>query len=287
LPVAASSGGYLWDRAFEAGITYRSYGEFVYNGATPREPARSKVKNLVGHIDEWYRGFDLAYSDLKRAERFISELRRFEAEGEMPRLQILRLPNDHTHGSTPGFPTPTAYVAENDLAFGMIIEALSRSRFWSQTAVFVVEDDAQNGSDHVDAHRTIAYAISPYIRRGTVDSTLYSTASLLRTIELILGLQPMSQFDAAARPMYNAFQATPDLRPYRALPANVSTTTKNTASAWGSDLKMNFATEDAADDLLLNEVVWRSVRGADSPMPRPVRAAFVFAHQPDRDDDND
>jgi hypothetical protein len=205
----------------------------------------------------------------------------------MPRLQILRLPNDHTHGATPGFPTPTAYLAENDQAFGMIIEALSHSRFWGQTAVFVVEDDAQNGSDHVDAHRTIAYAISPYIRRSTVDSTLYSTASMLRTMELILGLQPMSQFDAAARPMYNAFQATPDLRPYTARPANVSTTTQNAASAWGSDIKMDFAKEDAADDLLLNEIVWRSVRGADSPMPRPVRAAFVFPHQPGRNDDDD
>lgn len=287
LPVAAPAGGYLWDRAKEAGITYRSYGEFVNNGTTPSQPARSKVKNLVGHIDEWFRGFDMAYSDFKRADRFISELKRFEAEGDMPRLQILRLPNDHTHGASRGFPTPTAYLAENDAALGMIIEAVSRSRFWSQTAVFVVEDDAQNGSDHVDAHRTIAYAISPYIRRGLVDSTLYSTASMLRTMELILGLQPMSQFDAAARPMYNAFQATPDLRPYTARPANVSTTTQNAASAWGGDIKMNFAKEDAADDLLLNEIVWRSVRGADSPMPRPVRAAFVFPHQPGRDDDDD
>ncbi len=285
LPVAMPAGGYLWDRAKEAGVTCRSYGEFVYNGATLTQPMRSKVKNLVGHIDEWYRGFDLGYSDLKRAERFIAELKRFEAEGDMPRLQILRLPNDHTHGTTAGFPTPTAYLAENDLAFGRVIEALSRSKFWSQTAVFVVEDDAQNGSDHVDAHRTIAYAISPYIRRETVDSTMYSTASMLRTMELILGLQPMSQFDAAARPMYNAFQATPDLRPYTALPANVSLTTMNTASAWGSDLKMNFAKEDAADDLLLNEVVWRSVRGADSPMPRPIRAGFIFPRGDEDDDD--
>lgn len=148
-----------------------------------------------------------------------------------------------------------------------------------RTAVFVVEDDAQDGPDHVDAHRTIAYAISPYTRRGTVDSTLYSTASMLRTIELILGLRPMSQFDAAAMPMIHSFGPTPDLRPYvaRPVPAELLRRT-NPVGAWGSDLSgtMNFAREDAADDRLLNEIVWRSVRGADSPMPPPRRAGFVL-----------
>src|SRR5262249_42958414 len=152
----------------------------------------------------------------------ISELKRFEAEGDMPRLQILRLPNDHTHGVTAGTLTPTAYLGDNDLAFGQLIEALSHSKFWPQTAVFVVEDDAQNGPDHVDAHRTTAFVISPYTKRHNVDSTMYSTSSMLRTMELILGLKPMSQFDAAARPMFNAFQAQPDLRPYTARAANVN-----------------------------------------------------------------
>ena len=146
-----------------------------------------------------------------------------------------------------------------------------------------MEDDAQNGPDHVDAHRTTAYVISPYTRHGAVDSTMYSTSSMLRTIELILGLKPMSQFDAAATPMFNSFQATPDLTPYQALPANVDLEARNTEHAWGGRLKMNFAREDAVDDILLNEVVWRSVRGPNSPMPAPVRAAFVFAH---RDDDD-
>ena len=134
----------------------------------------------------------------------------------MPRLQIVRLPNDHTHGATPGWRTPTAYAGDNDLALGQLVEAVSHSKFWPQTAIFVVEDDAQNGPDHVDAHRTTAFVISPYTKRGAVDSTMYSTSSMLRTMELILGLKPMSQFDAAATPMFNSFQATPDLRPYQA-----------------------------------------------------------------------
>ena len=280
-PIAAPAGGYLWDRAREAGVTYISYGEFIHNGSAPDQPARAKVKSLEGHIDPWFRGFDMAYSDIKRAERFISELRRFEAEGEMPRLQIVRLPNDHTHGATAGFLTPQAYLAQNDIAFGRLIEAVSHSKFWPQTAVFVVEDDAQNGPDHVDAHRTIAYVISPYSRRGAVVSTLYSTSSILRTMELILGMRPMSQFDAAARPMFSCFQENPDVRPYQALAPGVSLESRNTRQAWGSRLKLDFSREDAADDLLLNEVVWRSVRGAASAMPAPVRAGFVFAHEED------
>ena len=285
LPVAFSAGGYLWDRAREAGVTYRSYGEFIQNGRTLKSPGTTRLPALRGHFDEWFRGFDLAYPDAKRADRFIEELKRFEGEGDMPRLQILRLPSDHTRGVSPGALSPTAYVADNDQALGRVVEALSRSRFWPQTAIFVVEDDAQNGPDHVDAHRTTAFVISPYTQRHTVDSTLYSTTSMLRTIELILGLKPMSQFDAAATPMYRSFQAAPNLAPYHALPANVDLAERNQPTAWGSQLRMNFAREDAVDDLLLNEVIWRSVRGADHPMPAPVRAAFVFPRPADRDDD--
>ena len=284
--VARPAEGYLWDRAREAGVSYRSYGEFINNGRTPNDPGKSRVTALQGHFDEWYRGFDLDYPDQKRVDRFVSELKRFEADGEMPRLQIVRLPNDHTYGATPGKHTPVALVADNDLALGRFVEAVSHSRFWPQTAIFVVEDDAQNGPDHVDAHRTVAFVISPYTKRVAVDSTMYSTSSMLRTMELILGLKPMSQYDAAATPMFNSFHAKPDLRPYKALPANADLKETNTKLAWGSDLsrKMNFAKEDAADDLLLNEVVWRSVRGANHPMPAPVRAAFVFARDKDDDD---
>jgi DNA-binding beta-propeller fold protein YncE len=285
--IAIPAGGYLWDRAKEAGVSYRSYGEFIRNGKTTNDPGTARVVALKGHFDPWYRGFDMDYPDVLRANRFISELRRFEQEGEMPQLQVIRLPNDHTSGTATNKPTPIAAVADNDVALGMLVEAVSRSKFWPQTAIFVVEDDAQNGPDHVDAHRTIAFVVSPYTKRGVVDSTMYSTASMLRTMELILGLKPMSQFDAAAMPMYNSFTDRPDFSPYRALPANVDLNERNLKTAWGADLsrKMDLTKEDAADDLLLNEVVWRSVRGADSPMPAPKRAAFVRGPGGDDDDD--
>jgi len=284
-PIAAPASGYLWDRAREAGVSYRSYGEFVQNGAQTNQPCTTRVKSLQGHFDPWFRSFDMTYSDLLRAERFISELKRFEAEGDMPRLQIVRLPNDHTHGVTVGRRSPTAFVAENDLALGMVVEAVSKSKFWPRTAIFVVEDDAQNGPDHVDAHRTVAFAISPYTKRRSVDSTLYSTSSMLRTMELFLGLQPMTQFDAAATPMFHSFQAQPDLAPYTARPANENLHATNVAGLWGQHYKFNFAEEDAADDLLLNEVIWRSIKGADNPMPARVRAGFVFTRAKAEDDD--
>jgi DNA-binding beta-propeller fold protein YncE len=286
--IAVPAGGYLWDRCKEAGVSYISYGEWVQNGPTPDSPGRAKSPALEGHIDPLYRSFDVNYSDLKRADRFIAELGRYEKEGDMPRCVILRLPNDHTAGTKIGALTPTAMVAQNDLAVGRVIEALSNSRFWQDTAVFIVEDDAQNGSDHVDAHRTTALVISPWTKRRCVDSSLYSTSSMLRTMELILGLQPMSQFDAAALPMYASFSATPDPTPFKARPARVDLENKNVAGAWGAETSdgMDLATEDAADDLVLNEIVWKSVRGEGSTMPAPVRAAFVFrsARGDDKDD---
>ncbi|HEV3204315.1 MAG TPA: alkaline phosphatase family protein, partial [Gemmataceae bacterium] len=274
------AGGYIWDRCAEAKVSYRSYGEWIENGKTLKDPGRATVKALEGHFDPWFRSFDMDYPDQKRADRFLEELARFEKEGELPRLIILRLPNDHTAGTSVGKPTPTAYLGDNDLALGRVVEGVSKSKFWKETAIFVVEDDAQNGPDHVDAHRTVALVISPYVRRGHVDSNLYSTSSMLRTMELILGLKPMSQFDAAARPMYGSFQATPDLRPYSHAPAGVDLNQKTQASAWGAKLSetFDFAKEDSADDLLLNEVIWRSVKGSRIAMPPPVRAAFVVPH---------
>jgi len=283
--IAAPAEGYLWDRAREAGVSYRSYGEFINNGTTTNDPCTTRVLTLEDHFDPWFRSFDMEYSDRARADRFIAELHRFEREGEMPQLQIVRLPSDHTVGTGAGKLTPTAFVADNDLALGRLVEAVSHSKFWAQTAIFVVEDDAQNGPDHVDAHRTVAYAISPYSRRGAVDSTLYSTASMLRTMELILGLRPMSQFDAAAAPMFDSFQARANTAPYRARMPQADFNERNGAMAWGSDLsdQMDFAREDAADDLLLNEVIWRSVRGATAAMPPPRRAAFVLAGAEDEE----
>jgi hypothetical protein len=286
-PIATPAGGYLWDRAAEAKVSFRSYGEFVTNGKKPTDPCKSRLKSLEGRFDPMYRSFDMDYPDSLRVERFVSELKRFEDEGQMPQLQVVRLPQDHTMGTAPGKWTPTACVAENDLALGKLVESISNSKFWPSTAIFVVEDDAQNGPDHVDAHRTVALVISPYTKRHHVDSTMYSTSSMLRTMELILGLKPMSQFDAAATPMYASFQSKPDTKPYNTLPANVDILETNSKVAWGASesRKMNFAREDATDDLKLNEIIWRSVRGANNPMPAPTRASFVFVPAPDRDDD--
>ncbi len=276
--ISRPAGGYLWDRAAEKGVSYRSYGEFVDNGPTPDDPSTTKVKALIGHFDPKFRGYDLNYPDVKRADRFLEELAGFEESGEMPRLVVLRLPNDHTSGTAPGKPTVQAYLADNDLALGRVVEGLSKSRFWKQMAIFVVEDDAQNGSDHVDAHRTVALAISPYIKRKSVDSTMYSTSSMLRTMELCLGLEPMSQFDASARPMWRAFASTPDPAPYMHRPAQVDLDAKNLATAWGADAskRLNLEIEDRADDLIFNEIIWKAVRGPDSPMPPPVHSAFVL-----------
>ncbi len=274
------AGGYLWDRAAEAKVTYRSYGEWIANGKKDKdgrfEDSVATVKALEGHFDPKYRGYDLDYKDVNRAERFVSELKRFEKEGAMPALQILKLPNDHTSGTRIGKPTPTAMVADNDLALGMIIEGLSESKFWENTAVFVIEDDAQNGPDHVDAHRVVALVISPYTKRKHVDSTMYSTASMLRTMELILGLKPMSQFDAAARPMYHSFTAKPDTAKYKAEKPETDLDAVNKAGVFGAaqSEKFDLAKEDQADDLLFNEVIWKSVKGATSRMPAPVRAGF-------------
>lgn len=287
-PIATPAGGYLWDAAAAAGVTFRSYGEFVNNGKKPGDPAVPRLKALAGKIDPEFRAFDMDYPDVKRAERFISELKRFEAEGDMPRLQVVRLGNDHTAGTSPGKKTPMACVADNDLALGRVVEAVSQSAFWAKSAIFVVEDDAQNGPDHVDAHRTVALVASPYARRGVVDSTMYSTSSMLRTMELILGMRPMSQFDAAATPMYPAFTGQAELKSYSALVPEVNLEETNQKTAWGAERsqRMNFAKEDAADDLQLNEIIWRSIRGAEFPMPAPVRASFVFSSSGDDDDDD-
>jgi DNA-binding beta-propeller fold protein YncE len=287
--IAAPSSGYIWDQCRKAGVTYFSFGEFIQNGKSPDMPGKARVEALQDHFDPLYRSYDLDYLDVDRAKRFEERFAEFERKDDLPQLIILRISNDHTSGTRVGKRTPTAMVADNDLALGRIVETISKSRYWPNSAIFVVEDDAQNGSDHVDAHRTVALAISPFIRRGTVDSTLYTTSSMLRSMELMLGLEPMTQFDAAANPMYSSFGKTADLKAYTARPAQVDLNATNTALAWGAieSEKLDLTREDAADDLLLGEIVWRSVRGADSKMPPPVRSAFVFSKAEDEDEDED
>ncbi len=287
-PNAAPTAGYLWDAAARAGLSLRNYGEFLGVGAgfeTPKFTGRfeSKEEHLASVTCPYYPGFDLDILDNARVDLWLKEFREYEKKGDLPRLMIVRLGNDHTAGTKKGAKTPRACVADNDLALGRLIEALSRSKFWSQTAVFVVEDDAQNGSDHVDAHRTVALVVSPYTRRGgAVDSTMYSTTSMLRTIELILGLPPLSQHDAAATPMANAFADAPDATPFTHRPAQVPLYETNPDGAPMQALmdSWDLTREDAAPDIAFGEAVWKSVKGASSPMPPPVNAAFVRVPEP-------
>jgi DNA-binding beta-propeller fold protein YncE len=207
----------------------------------------------------------------------LSEYKEFIANGNMPQFIIMSLGEDHTDGTTPGAFTPQACVASNDLAVGKLVDAVSHGPLWAQTAIFVIEDDAQNGPDHVDAHRTVCLVASPYAKRGVVDSTQYSTVAVIRTMELILGLEPLSQFDAAAQPMYNAFTTTPDLTPYTHEPAQIDLNAKNDATAYGADrsMKMDFTEYDRIDDFELNEILWKSIMGENAPIPPAVRRAIA------------
>jgi hypothetical protein len=284
--LAAPADGYIWDAAKRAGITVRSYGEFVQHGTDFRDktsPLQATVPGLEGRVDPDFPPFDMEITDARRADIFLAKFAEFERTGQLPGLTILRLPRDHTAGARAGSDTPRAMVADNDAALGRIFQAISRSRYWKESAIFVLEDDAQNGPDHVDAHRSVLLMASPYSRRGAVDSTLYTTSSVLRTIELILGLPPMSQYDAAATPMYNAFTTARVTRPFAALPARVPTDEKNPPKGPGAEAsaRMDFSAPDRAPDLELNEIIWKAMRGERSPMPPPRRAAFVRAIEED------
>ncbi len=278
--------GYLWDFAKRAGVSVRSYGEFA-SWTRPGGEVRADVPGLEGLVHPSFPPFDLAIQDQRRVDIWLEEFQKFEREGNLPRLSIIRIGNDHTRGTTRDAWTPRAMVADNDLALGRIVETISHSRYWKESAIFVLEDDAQNGPDHVDAHRSILLAISPFSRRRTVDSTLYSTTAVLRTMELILGLPPMSQYDAAATPMYKAFQPVPDATPFATRPARIPLDEKNDWSAPGAaaSARMNLRQADRAPELELNEIIWQSVRGAGSVMPPPRRTGFVRAIPGEEDDD--
>jgi hypothetical protein len=281
-PAAYPTNGYLWDAAARAGLSLRNYGEFTgiaaeTEAASQGAPVKGQEGALEGNTCPSYPGFDTEILDNARVDAWLKEFEGFVKKKAMPRLMIIRLGNDHTVGTKKGGKTPRAMVAENDVALGRLIEALSHSRFWKETAVFVVEDDAQNGSDHVDAHRTVALVVSPYTRRGAVDSTMYSTTSMLRTMELILGLPPMSQHDAGAMPMTAAFADAPDPAPFDHRDTKIPFYEMNRDGAPMQALAdtWDFSKEDAAPDIPLNEAIWKSVKGTDSDMPAPVNAAFV------------
>jgi len=270
--------GYLWTNAAAAGVSLRNFGYMVNN--KPNAPAGGEqitgVRDpvLARYTNHFYRGFDLAYPDVERVKVFCAELADYGRAGEMPRLIVMRLGNDHTNGTAAGKIAPLSSAADNDFALGTLVEAVSKSRFWSSTAIFVLEDDAQNGPDHVDSHRSPAFVISAYSRRHAVDGTMYNTTSMLRTIEYLLGLRPMTHFDAGARPMTGAFQRTPDPAGYTAEKPNIPLDEKNPPTAPGAAAsnRMHFEEADENDDDELNEILWRAIR-KDAPPP-PVRSYF-------------
>jgi hypothetical protein len=277
--VAEPASGYLWNLAERKGISFRNYGEFVVPTG-PRSPDslppgyRGNKPFLRTHTNPLYPGFELTIRDQHRADVWIAELQQFAQSGGMPTLEIVRLPNDHTSGAMAGRPSPRAAFADNDLALGRMIEALSKSPFWKNTVVFVLEDDAQNGADHVDMHRSPMFVISAYSRPGVVHR-FANTTDVLRTIEEILGLESMSQYDYFGRPLRDIWADSPDLRPYTALTPAQSLDEMNvrgTSEARESE-KLDLSTEDAADEALFNRILWRTIKGRDIPYPEPRRAS--------------
>ena len=272
------SAGHLWDLAKAKGLTYRSYGEYATRASDGTTmDAAPGVGNLYGHVSPKFKLPGMR--DPENAKVFLEELDAYEKNfgstepgKRLPNFSVMSLGENHTQGTRPGAATPQAAVASNDYALGMIVDRLSHSPYWAKTAIFVIEDDAQNGPDHVDARRTTALLISPYTKRKMVDSTLYTTSSMVRTMELLLGLPPMSQYDAAATPMYAAMGTKADLTPFTHEKARIDLDAKNTALAWGAkeSMAMNLDIYDAAPMLGLNEIIWKSVRGAKSEMPLPI-----------------
>ena len=252
--------GYLWDLCRRHGVSYKNYGE-----GAQRVPSANR--------GQW--GNRRQMRDMDKVDFWIADLHAAEKTGVLPRFTIMSLGENHTSGTTPGAFTPNASVASNDQGFAKIVAAASRSKFWSEMAIFVIEDDTQNGPDHVDAHRTTGFVISPYAKRGYVDSTLYTTASMLRTMELILGLPPLTQYDAAATPMFNAFQREAVLTPYTVLPAQVDLMEKNTKRSvfWQESSKMDFTEFDRAPEDALNRILWTVAKG-DEPYPTPIHRAL-------------
>ena len=274
--------GYLWDACARHGLTYRSYGEYGARVSKKDGTFRmeGRVPGLVGHMCPDY-GFPKIPGqrtrDTDNVDVFIKELKQFEKDNSLPQFIVMSLGEDHTSGTKPGTFTPQACVASNDLALGRLVDAVTHSKYWPTTAIFVIEDDAQNGPDHVDCQRTVGLVISPYTKRHFVDSTQYSTVSMIRSLELILGLPPLSQYDAAARPMFASFTDTADLTPYTHLPAQIALDTVNPPTAYGAarSAKMDFSEYDKVDDFELNEILWRAIKGKHAPIPPAVRRAIA------------
>jgi len=314
-PIGIAQGGTIWDSARKAGKSVRIYGEYAGRMSEPS-------KERLGYLSQWKAGADLtgkwsitapiahmneflaknypsytnSIPDVVRAQIFLKDLRQWEEKGGMPNLTLVQLPSDHTFGTSPGLSSPKAMVADNDLAVGQIVEALSKSKFWPKMAIFIVEDDAQNGVDHVDGHRTVALAVSPYVRRGHVDSTFYSNQSMLKTIELILGLPTLSLFDLIANDMRASFADKPDLTAYTHVvpkqdlfevnPAVSGLKGAQRAGAIAS-AKMRWDVPDAAPTDKLNRILWHSVKGWNSKFPGVKQAVFAPYSLDIEDEDRD
>jgi len=269
--VAAQSTPYIWELAAKSGLSVRTYGMGNRRGI---EDVRSEK------FDQQPNGMpDRRARDYQRAERFIADFQEMDQAGKVPNFMMMSLGENHTSGTAPGAFTPKAQVASNDVAVGKIVEAITKSKVWDKFAIFIIEDDAQNGPDHVDSHRTAALVISPYTKRKHVDSTMYSTISMLRTMELMLGLPPMTQHDASATPMAASFMAKPDLSGFTALPARIDLMTKNSPHAYGAaeSARLDWSDYDRADEATLNRILWHSIKGENVPMPAPVRRALPTA----------
>lgn len=300
--LAYSPAGFIWDNALAGKKTIRNYGEFMKPKVRYRDPAKKGSPNYLACYRTWkgesdevifesepgvetirpfspteYVGWNMSVPDQFRADFIIKELAEFEAKGEYPNLVIICLPNDHGSGTAVNCPTPASCMADNDLAFGRIVEALSHSKFWPEMAIFAIEDDPQAGWDHVSGYRTTAYCISPYTKRGVTVGTQYNTTSILRTMEQILGLPPMNQFDASATPMFDCFVDQPNLKPFDSVPNLVPLDQMNPSPAAILDkvlrddallsATLNFAEVDKAPEDVLNRIIWRSVKGSQVPYP--------------------
>ncbi len=289
-PAAAATAGYIWDNAFDHGVSFRDYGE-----ATPWDDPTNCTSGAVysdltrlstrfgNHVDPKYPGWNLGCSDhAVREPEWEREFRGFVANRNLPGLEIVYFPNDHNAGTSPGAATPQSYMADNDLALGRMVEAVSHSPYWASTAIITVEDDAQDGPDHVDAHRAPVLVISPYTQTGTVDSTHYDTASALGTIEDLLGLPPMSTFDARAARMWPSFRQKPDLRPFNAIEPTIAPfgdpsapVNSFTAPFAKQSAAMDFSRPDDIPEYTLNVAIWKSVKGTSSRMPEPRHTLLI------------
>jgi hypothetical protein len=281
--------GFIWNQALDHGKTVRVFGEACetkYNrslkwadlyknyqeGKAPNWINQSTIARLLPIISPTYPDCDnISFSDQQRADIFIQEWKQYEQNNNMPNLMVVSLPNDHTSGTSPDFPTPNAMVADNDLAVGRIIEMISKSKYYDSTVVFITQDDSQSGWDHISAYRTVGLAISPY-SSGKLVSTNYNQVSMLRTIEQILGIPPMNIMDATARTMTDCFQLQKNSKPYIALSNNIPLNQMNKGFNVLNGKAKKYAKQsqqaafkevDGGDDDAMNRILWFYAKGSE------------------------